>query len=65
MSAHRILNLPALPDAEALGYLDSTVDVVDHDDRVEFVPDRTRPIGNEAWLSVDHEHLVSDLETVR
>jgi hypothetical protein len=31
---------------------------------VELLPDRTRPIGNAAWLVTDRAHLV-DLATAR
>jgi hypothetical protein len=53
-----------LPRARALGYPDSTLDVVVRGDRVELCPDRTRPIGNAAWLATDRSHLV-DLSAAR
>jgi hypothetical protein len=54
----------AVPRARALGYPDSTLDVVVSGERVELLPDRTRPIGNAAWLVTDRAHLV-DLATAR
>ena len=55
---------PTAPRARALGYPDSTLDVVVSGERVDLCPDRTRPIGNAAWLVTDRAHLV-DLETAR
>ncbi|MFC7228991.1 hypothetical protein N0B31_16420 [Salinirubellus salinus] len=53
-----------VPRARRLGYPDSTLDLVVDGDRVELLPDRTRPIGNAAWVVTDRAHLV-DLETAR
>jgi hypothetical protein len=53
------------PRARHLGYPDSTLDVVVRRDRAELLPDRTRPIGNTAWLTIDRRHLVTDLASVR
>ncbi len=59
------LSAVASPRANALDYPDSSLDVVVRDDRAELLPDSARPIGNPAWITVDRDHLVTDLDAHR
>jgi hypothetical protein len=53
------------PEAGSLGYPDSTLEVADRGDRVEFLWSRARDAEGNAWLSVDREHFVVDLRAHR